>query len=153
LILWSTFLAACLIASNAADAKNISKTETAGAVRVTLKVLPAEAFEGPHATMVRGGGAMPMLLSHSPRPNYHMVVFIERDRKPVEKANVTMLYKQLAPRKGTWTLLPVVRMHVAGKSLATTHFGNNVNLAPGDYEIIVVVNHNAPTDFHFELGN
>lgn len=153
LILWSAVLAAGLIASNAAYAKNISKTKETGAVRVTLKVLPAEAFEGPHATMVRGGGAMPMLLSHSPRPNHHMVVFIKRDKRPVEKANVTMLYKEWAPRKGPWTLLPAVRMHVAGKSVATTHFGNNVDLAPGEYEVIVVVNHNAPADFHIELGN
>lgn len=153
LILWWAFLAVSLIASNTADAKNISTTVRAGAVEVTLKILPAEAFEGPHATMVRGGGAMPMLLSHSPRPNHHMVVFIKKNRKPVERANVTMLYKKLAARNGRWTLLPVVRMHVAGKGLATTHFGNNVKLAPGDYEVLVVVNHNPPADFHIRLRN
>lgn len=146
------FLAAGLIASNTAEAKNISKTAKAGNVWVTLKVLPAEAFEGAHASMVRDAGATPMLLSHSPRPNHHMVVFLKRDEKPVEKANVTILYKRLVPHKGKWSLLPVVRMHVAGKSLATTHFGNNVKLEPGDYEVIVVVDHNPPADFHFKLG-
>lgn len=145
------FLAAGLIASNTAEAKNISKTAKAGNVWVTLKVLPAEAFEGAHSSMVRDAGAMPMLLSNSPRPNHHMVVFLKSDNKPVEKASVMILYRQSAPHKGKWTLLPVVRMHVAGKSLATTHFGNNVKLDPGDYEVIVVVDHNPPADFHFKL--
>lgn len=151
LILSSVLLVAGIVASNAAEAKNISKTEKAGAVRITLDILPAEAFKGPHASMVRSGGAMPMVLSHSPQPNHHMVVFLKRNGKPVKQANVTILYKESAPHKGKWTLLPVVRMHVAGKGQATTHFGNNVNLTPGDYEVIVVVNHNEPADFHIKL--
>ncbi len=39
-----------------------------------------------------------------------------------------------------WTKLPVVRMHVRGKGKKTTHFGNNVYLAPGNYEVRVKVN-------------
>ncbi|WP_455379757.1 hypothetical protein [Acidihalobacter prosperus] len=153
LILWSAFLATGLIASNVAEAGVISKHAKAGDVQITLDVLPAEAFKGPHASMVRSGGAMPMLLSHSPQPNHHMVVFIKRSNKPVEKANVTIRYRELSPHKGKWISLPVVRMHVAGKSLATTHFGNNVNLSPGNYEAKVAVNHNAPVNFHFKLEN
>lgn len=133
-------------------AQTVTKTEEAGPVSVTLKVLPAESFKGPKAAMMRDGGAEPMLLSHSPRPNHHMVVFIKREMKPVERARVMILYRQYAPNTGKWTLLPVVRMHVAGKGLATTHFGNNVRLMPGDYEVIVVVDHNPPADFHIKLS-
>lgn len=146
-----TFSFVGLLTPNTSRAQNISKTAKAGPVSVMLKVLPAETFRGPHATMVRDAGARPMLLSHSPKPNHHLVVFLKRDKKPVEVANVTILYREYAPAKGKWTLLPVVRMHVSGKSLATTHFGNNVNLKPGDYEVIVVVNHYQPADFHFKL--
>lgn len=132
-------------------AQVVNKTEKAGSISVNLKVLPAESFKGPHAAMKWDGGAVAMHLSNVPAPNHHMVVFIKKDMKPVEKAHVMILYRQSAPNHGKWTLLPVARMHVAGNSLATTHFGNNLRLTPGDYEVIVVVDNNPPADFHFKL--
>lgn len=146
-----TFSLVGLLAPRITEAEEISQTTQAGPVRVTLKVLPAESFKGADASMAWDSGAKPVLLSHSPKPNHHMVVFLEIDKKPIEKANVTILYRRYRPKEGKWTLLPVARMHVKGKSLATTHFGNNVDLAPGDYEVIVIVDHNPPADFHFKL--
>ncbi len=133
-------------------AQEITRTAKAGPVAVTLKVLPAESFRGPHSKMKWDGGAKPDLLTDTPKPNHHLVVFLARDKRPVERADVTILYRETGKNAGNWKLLPVVRMHVAGKSLATTHFGNNVHLAPGNYEVIVIVNHNPPADFHFKLA-
>jgi len=49
-----------------------------------------------------------------------------------------------------WWTLPVARMHVRGKGPATTHFGNNVKLMPGSYEVKVSVNGKVAM-FHFSL--
>ncbi len=123
----------------------------AGPYSVTLKVLPAESFSGPHAEMVRDAGAKPNLLNGPEQPNHHMVAFVKREGKPVEKARVSIEYRQLSPKEGGWMRLPVVRMHVSGKGLATTHYGNNVRLEPGRYDVRVRVNRSRPVVFHFML--
>jgi hypothetical protein len=135
----------------AAQAQVISKTAKAGAYSVALKVLPAESFRGPHAEMVRDAGAQPNLLNGPARPNHHMVAFVKKSGKPVENANVSIRYREISPKKGSWMSLPVVRMHVAGKDLATTHYGNNLYLGPGDYEVRVTVDGSGPATFHFTL--
>lgn len=135
----------------AAQAQTISKTAMAGAYSVTLKVLPAESFSGPHAEMVRDAGAKPNLVGGPVRPNHHMVAFVKKSGKPVETANVSIRYRELSPKAGSWMSLPVVRMHVAGKSLATTHYGNNLNLGPGSYEVRVTVDGSGPATLHFTL--
>lgn len=135
----------------AAQAQSVSKTAMAGAYSVALKVLPAESFRGPHAEMVRDAGAKPDLLLSPVRPNHHLVAFVREGGKPVEKADVVIRYHELSPKQGGWIQLPVVRMHVAGKGLATTHYGNNLSLAPGKYEAMVVVNGGAPAIFRFTL--
>lgn len=135
----------------AAQAQVVSKTAKAGAYSVTLKVLPAESFRGPHAEMVRDAGAKPNLLGGPAHPNHHMVAFVKKIGRPVENARVSIRYRELSPRKGRWMSLPVVRMHVAGKSLATTHYGNNLHLGPGNYEVRVAVDGSGPAIFHFTL--
>ncbi len=124
-----------------AQAQAVSQEGKAGAYAVTLKVLPAESFAGKDAAMMRDGGARAVLLRSPEHPNHHMVAFIARDGKPVEHARVSIRYRRMGTRMraGRWMTLPVARMHVRGKSLATTHFGNNVRLAPGDYEARVTV--------------
>ena len=134
-----------------AHARKIVETATVGGYSVTLKVLPAESFLGPHAAMARDSGAQPALLKGPLHPNHHLVAFIRKDRKPVEHAAVTISYRKLSPEKGGWMDLPVVRMHVAGKGLQTTHFGNNVKLAPGRYEVRVTVDGKGPALFLFSL--
>lgn len=134
-----------------AHAQNVTQTAMAGSYSVTLKVLPAEAFQGPKAEMARDGGAKPVLLRSSANPNHHMVAFLKKDGKPVEHARVEIHYCSLSSRTGIWTTLPVVRMHVVGKSLATTHFGNNVSLSPATYEVRVTVDGEGPATFHIVL--
>jgi hypothetical protein len=135
----------------AAQAKNVSKTAMAGAYTVNLKVLPAESFSGPHAEMVKDAGAKPDLLNSSAHPNHHLVAFLRKNGKPVEQATVAIRYRELSPKQGNWMSLPVVRMHVKGKGLATTHYGNNLRIAPGSYEVQVTVDGSGPATFHFTL--
>lgn len=145
------FALGALLLPLAAHAQNVSKTAMAGPYSVTLKVLPAESFSGPHAEMVRDGGAKPNMIHGPKMPNHHMVAFVKKDGKPVEKARVSIRYRKLGPKEGRWMRLPVVRMHVAGKGLATTHYGNNVKLEAGRYEAQVRVNRSKPAIFHFML--
>ena len=137
--------------SNVAKAQNISKTEMAGKVSVTMKVLPAEQFKGPGAEMKWDGGANPDMMSNTSKPNHHLVAFLKEGGKPVDNASVNISYRELSPKKSGWTTLPVARMHVAGKGLATTHYGNNLWLAKGEYEARVTVKNNPPALFRFDL--
>lgn len=141
-----------LLVAGVAQAKTVSKTAKAGVYSVNLKVLPAESFTGTKAEMVRDGGAEPNTLNGPEHPNHHMVAFVKENGKPVENAQVEISYRQLSPKMGTWMTLPVVRMHVSGHGLETTHYGNNVRLTPGRYEVHVTVNGNGPASFRFSLS-
>lgn len=140
-----------LLAPIAVHAQVVSKTAKAGSYTVNLKVLPAESFTGAKAAMTRDGGAEPNLLNGPEHPNHHLVAFIQQGGKPVENATVSIRYRELPAKMGAWNTLPVVRMHVTGKSLQTTHFGNNVMLSPGRYEASVTVNGSKPATFRFNL--
>ena len=140
-----------LLVPVAAQAQTISKTAKTGDYSITLKVLPAESFSGPHADMARDGGAEPNDINGPKHPNHHLVAFVKENGKPVEKAKVSINYREVSPNKGDWMSLPVVRMHMAGMGLETTHYGNNVKLAPGSYEARVTVNGKGPATFHFSL--
>jgi hypothetical protein len=143
----SLALAAFLVPT-AVRAQNISQTGHSGPYAVALKVLPAEAFAGPHAEMAHDGGAAPALVNGPVHPNHHLVVFIKKDGKPVEDAQVKITYRR---GMGAWETLPVARMHVVGKGLETTHYGNNVKLAPGKYEVRVSVDGEKHATFRFAL--
>ncbi len=132
-----------------ASTQVISETRMAGAFSVTLKVLPAESFTGADAEMTRDGGAPANQVGGPTHPDHHLVAFITREGKPVERAAVSISYRRTSPDATEWTDLPVARMHVTGKSLATTHFGNNVKLPAGDYQARVSVNGSPPGLFHF----
>jgi len=127
-------------AQAAGNGNKISMQATAGHYSIALKVLPAESFAGPHSEMAWDHGAKPVLKTAKPAPNHHLVVFVKKDGKPVEDASVSIRYRMLKPSTGPWHTLPVARMHVAGKSLKTTHYGNNVVLSTGTYAIRVTVN-------------
>jgi hypothetical protein len=132
-------------------AENVSQTANAGPYTITLKVLPAESFMGPHAEMMRDGGAKADAMNGAGHPNHHLVAFVNEGDKPVENATVSISYRRLSPKKGSWMKLPVARMHVVGKGSDTTHYGNNVRLEPGSYEARVTVNGTAHASFHFTL--
>ncbi len=140
-----------LFSPNLVKAQQISKTETVGKVSITMKVLPAEPFKGPNAEMKWDSGADPYYLQSSPKPNHHLVAFVKNDGKPVEDAKVSISYRELSPKKGDWMTLPVARMHVSGKGMETTHYGNNLPLAKGDYEARITVNNNPAVVFKFSL--
>lgn len=144
-------IACCLFMPHAAQAQNVTQTAMAGSYSVTLKLLPAESFRGPNADMARDGGAEPNFLHGPAHPNHHMVAFLKKNGKPVEHAKVKIQYKSLSSINSKWTTLPVVRMHVAGKDLGTTHFGNNVDLPAGTYEVRVTVDGEGPATFRFSL--
>ncbi len=145
------FVLGILCPPPSAQAQEISKQAMAGKFSVTLKVLPAEAFSGPQAEMVRDAGAQPDELNGPGQPNHHLVAFIKEGDKPVEKAEVTISYRESSSKTAKWMTLPVARMHVAGKGAETTHFGNNVKLEPGNYEVRVTVDHSSPATFDFSL--
>jgi hypothetical protein len=141
-----------LFAPRVALAQKISKTAMAGDYSVTLKVLPAESFTGTDAAMSRDGGAEPNDIKGPEHPNHHLVAFVKKDGKPVEKATVSIRYREVSPERGGWMSLPVVRMHMTGMSRETTHYGNNVKLGSGSYEARVTVNGSEPAVFHFSLS-
>ncbi len=134
-----------------AHAQNVSETARAGLYSVNLKVLPAESFSGPHEAMSWDGGAKPDKLGGANGPNHHLVVFVKKSGKPVNSGTVTISYRRLPSKTAKWTTLPVAQMHVAGKSLLTTHFGNNVRLAAGTYQARVTVDGKGPATFKFTL--
>ncbi len=133
-----------LLASCATSSKPIQESAKTGDYAVTVKVLPAETFTGPHAEMVRDAGAQPVEASSSSEPNRHLVAFVEKNGQPVENADVVIRYRPIGAADTPWTELPVVRMHVAGKGRETTHYGNNVHLAAGTYQVQVSVNGSTP---------
>ena len=141
-----------LISSNVAKAQKISKTQMTGNISVTMKVLPAEHFKGPGAEMKWDGGANPDFMNGTSKPNHHLVVFLKKGENPDENASVNISYRELSPKTSDWKSLPVARMHVAGKGLATTHYGNNLWLAKGEYEARVTVNNNPSAIFRFDLA-
>lgn len=136
---------------NVAKAQVVSKTKMAGKVSVTMRVLPAETYEGAGAEMKWDGGASAVTMNSTPKPNHHLVAFLKEGGKPVENASVMISYRELSPKKSDWTSLPVCRMHVAGKGMDTAHFGNNLWLAKGEYEARITVNKNPSVMFRFDL--
>lgn len=145
-----TFTIALTSVPIASGAQNIDEVAKSGVYTINLKVLPAESFEGPHAAMVHDGGAMPVLIDGPEHPDHHLVVFIKKNGKPVENAQVAITYKR--SQLARWKKLPVARMHAAGKGPETTHYGNNVNLAPGKYEIRVTVDAARFATFRITIG-
>lgn len=145
--------------ARAQHAQNVSETHSVGDYSVTLKVLPAEHFTGTNAEMVKDSGAAPKRVGGPDQPNHHLVVFIKKDGKPVEHARVSIDIQNAATHQFQdnmgkmvpWAHLGVVRMHVAGQGPSTTHYGNNVNLAPGTYDVRVTVNGSAPVEFQFSV--
>jgi hypothetical protein len=128
-----------LLASAHGD--GVTEQAQTGGYQIALKLLPAETFTGKHAEMMRKSGAEPMDMSGgAEKPNHHLVVFLKKGGKPVTDADVRIRYHRVGS-SASWKSLPVVRMQVAGKGAATTHYGNNVLLKPGEYDVEVTVTH------------
>ena len=139
-----------LLAPAAVYARNISKTEHVGDYTITLKLLPAEAFKHKRGDMVWEGGAPTNQLHGLDNPNHHLVAFVKRFGKPVEDGHVSIYYRDIS-QHGDWVKMPVARMYVDGKGLATMHYGNNLHLQPGKYQAEVMVNQSKPAMFNFSV--
>jgi hypothetical protein len=153
----------------AAQAKDLSQTKNAGPYRLELELLPPEPFytakqvssgEG-KAGMLIMGGAEPIPPDAPSHPNHHLVihVFDKTTNKPLQNANVRLIVQALdssGKPTGQPQEVPIVKMQMiatAGSSSmggmsgmggtgnpASTHYGNNVSLAPGDYRVLAVAN-------------
>jgi hypothetical protein len=152
---WFFLVAMLLVGSGtlAAVADHVEKTATTGGLRLELHVLPAEPFHT--AAQVKAdpalegmlvvGGAKPLGLAATPRPNHHLIVhvFDAKTGIAMSDAKVTMEYRALdaaGKPKGRWRKVPVVVMQVIGKGPDTTHYGNNVVLPDGRWAVTVTAN-------------
>lgn len=131
-------------------------THVAGPYRLMLDLKPAEPFvtadQVKHGFVKAGmlvvGGARPMMMDSPAAPNHHLVlhVFDRTSGMAVQHAAVTMAY---APIRNVRRMVkvPVVEMQMAGKGAMSTHYGNNVKLAPGTYAVDVTVNGETSSTF------
>lgn len=153
LLLAGCATAFCVAAVAAAPATDIIRTKTIGPYRVELHVLPAEPFfskadvaaKNVKAGMEIEGGAAPVAPDADSHPNHHLVVhvFDKKSGKVMTEATVTMSFVSLDAKGkpgGTPVEVPVVVMQAIGKGAPSTHYGNNVTMAPGRYDVTVTVN-------------
>lgn len=151
---WPFVLALIFLVAGAAAAKADSSMQrrTVGPYRVELHVLPAEPFftkddvanKNVKSGMQIEGGAAPVALDADSRPNHHLVVHIfrRRSRTVVTDATVTMSFVAVDDKgkpTGKVVDVPVVVMQAIGGGPASTHYGNNVTMPPGPYQVVVNV--------------
>lgn len=152
-----TFVIAALFLAMAgimnARAVHIMKTKTTDGLRMELHVMQAEPFYSADQVkadpslkgMLIVGGAKPLQPDANPKPNCHLIVhvFNAKTDKPLSDAKVSMKYQLLGKDgkpQGPAKDVPVAIMQVIGKGAATTHYGNNVVLPDGTYDVTVVAN-------------
>lgn len=149
LLLLPALAFALLLAGTGAATAGSKHTKTVHGYTMTLALLPAEQFvskadahnKQDAGKMVNGPGASPVRPNASAQPNHHLVVFLKKNGKPIEHANVSITYTRMGIKNAKTKVLPVTQMWVAGKGMKSAHFGNNVHLAPGRYRVHVTVNH------------
>jgi hypothetical protein len=137
--------------ATAEQTATITKSARAGPYLVTLEVLPAQWFTGEHPTLTWDGGAEPVEIGGRVEPNHDLAIYVTRDGQPVLDKDVAARYRPVAFATSEWSPLPVARVHDAGKALSTTHYGNNVRLSPGRWEVAVTVDGRPSVVFHFAL--
>lgn len=149
----ATVFAVAFVCGGIAHAQGTAMTQTAGAYKVELHVLPPEPFHT-KAEVDAGKATMGMLIvsgaeavqpGSAAHPNHHLIVhvFDTATGKPVTDADVSMTYQSVgADGKPAGTLhhVPVVNMQVIGKGAASTHYGNNVSMPSGTCHVVVTVN-------------
>jgi hypothetical protein len=136
--------------SHAAD---VMATKTLGASKVELHLLPAEPFFTKDEVATKGvkqgmeieGGAPPVMPDAASHPNHHLVVhvFDGKSGKPLTEATVAMKFAAMdraGKPTGTSVDVPVAVMQAIGQGPASTHWGNNVSMPAGSYQVTVTVN-------------
>jgi hypothetical protein len=137
-------------------AGRIQLVRATGPYRIELDVLPAEPFVSSAAAasgtvkvgMVRLGGASPA----SPAvTNHHLVahVFNRMTGRALTHANVRIQYK-LSGSPVAPIAVPIVRMEAVGQGSQSTHYGNNVRMRPGTYDVAVMAD-DYSTTFHLTI--
>jgi hypothetical protein len=136
-----------------AQAEGMMQRRTVTAYRIELHVLPAEAFFSKEEVVEKHakegmeveGGATPVALDADSHPNHHLVahIFSRRTGAVVTDARVTMSFVAVDAQgrpTGAPTDVPVVVMQAIGGGPASTHYGNNVTMPSGRYNVTVNVN-------------
>ncbi|HTT76613.1 MAG TPA: hypothetical protein VMF50_11635 [Candidatus Binataceae bacterium] len=142
-------------------AKDLVQNETAGPYRLKLELLPPEQFytakqvstdEAKAGGMLILGGAEPVQPDASSHPDHHLIVHVydKATHQPLQDAKVQLTLQRLNSEGqpiGKAEAVPVVKMQaIASKDgkdagiVRSTHYGNNVTLAPGDYRIVADAN-------------
>jgi hypothetical protein len=150
---WLVIFACVPVIVVAAYAADAMQSKTVGDYRVELHVLPAEPFFSKADIAARNikegmeieGGAPPVPPDADSHPNHHLVihVFDKKTSKAVTDATVTMNFVALDAKAkpiGAPSEVPVVVMQAVGKGPASTHYGNNVTMPTGRYDVTVTVN-------------
>lgn len=146
-------LTAAVTVAGSANAAGVMRTKTVGPYRVELHLLPAEPFfskedvAAKHVTegMEIESGAAPVVLDAASHPNHHLIahVFDKKSGHAETDAAVTMKFTRLDGKgqpTGAPVEVPVVVMQAIGKGPASTHYGNNVTMPAGRYQVTVTVN-------------
>jgi hypothetical protein len=138
------------VSANAADVK---ETKTVGPYRVELHVLPAEPFFSKDEIAAKHvkegmqveGGTTPVPLNAPSHPNHHLVVhvFDQKSGQALTNAKVTLRFEPLDDKGkavGASVEVPVVIMQAIGKGPLSTHYGNNVTMPAGRYQVTAAAN-------------
>lgn len=139
--------------AGAVHADAAMQKRTVASYRVELHILPAEPFFSKQDVVDKHvkegmeieGGAAPVPPDADSHPDHHLVVHIfnRRSGAVVTDAKVTMSFVAVDANGkpvGAPTDVPVVVMQAIGGGPASTHYGNNVAMPPGRYNVIVDVN-------------
>lgn len=142
-----------IVIGTAAHAGDAMHTKMVGTSRVELYLLPAEPFFSKADVTAKNvkegmeieGGAAPVATDANSHPNHHLVVhvFDKKTDQAVTDAAVTMSFVPLDAKgkaTGASNNVPIVIMQAVGKGPASTHYGNNVTMPPGRYNVVVTVN-------------
>ena len=91
------------------------------------------------------GGAAPVPLDAPSHPNHHLVVhvFDQKSGQALTDAKVTLRFAPLDDKGkavGASVEVPVVIMQAIGKGPSSTHYGNNVTMPAGRYQVTAAAN-------------
>jgi 5-hydroxyisourate hydrolase-like protein (transthyretin family) len=156
LLLAARFSGAAPVTASTMTHNVVEQSKVAGLYRIVLVLLPTEPFvtarqlrKNKDATgMLIVGGGVPVLPHDRTHPNHHLVVhvFDEASGKAVTGAHVKLTFVAEAAR-GVVERMQVVEMQAAGKGPQSTHYGNNLRIKPGTYDVTVTVNARATATF------
>jgi hypothetical protein len=131
-------------------AAEVMATKTLGAYRVDLHVLPAEPYvtkdevASKHVTagMEIEGGAPPVMPDAATHPNHHLFVYVldKKTGHALTNATIAMKFAPAGKPDSTAVDVPIVIMQMIAMGPEATHWGNNVTMPDGRYQVTVNIN-------------